>query len=90
MVMPNWLAEMKSVVGDKGFTMSETEMMPWLTDWRGRYAGRAMAMVSPASTTETARIVSLANYNALILVPQGGHSGMVGGAPPDHIGGCCV
>ncbi|WP_430428037.1 FAD-binding oxidoreductase [Parasphingorhabdus sp.] len=86
MVMPNWLAEMKSVVGDKGFTMSETEMMPWLTDWRGRYTGRAMAMVSPASTTETARIVSIANDNAIILVPQGGNSGMVGGATPDQSG----
>lgn len=86
MVMPSWLVEMESVVGDKGFTLSEAEMMPWLTDWRGRYAGRAIAMISPASTTETARIVAIANRNAIILVPQGGNSGMVGGATPDQSG----
>ena len=23
---------------------------PWLTDWRGRYTGRALALASPSST----------------------------------------
>lgn len=78
-----WLEQMRSVVGAKGFTTVGEDMAPWLTDWRGRYTGKAAAMVSPANTQETAAIVRIANENAVGIVPQGGNSGMVGGATPD-------
>tara|TARA_R110002126_G_scaffold44671_8_gene127129 strand:- start:20066 stop:21517 length:1452 start_codon:yes stop_codon:yes gene_type:complete len=80
-----WLEQMRSAVGAKGFTTGE-DMAPWLTDWRGRYTGAAAAMVSPASTEETSAIVRIANENAVAIVPQGGNSGMVGGATPDASG----
>ncbi len=78
-----WLEQMRSAVGAKGFTTVGEDMAPWLTDWRGRYTGKAAAMVSPANTQETAAIVRIANENAVGIVPQGGNSGMVGGATPD-------
>tara|TARA_R110001606_G_scaffold133055_4_gene269043 strand:- start:1352 stop:2806 length:1455 start_codon:yes stop_codon:yes gene_type:complete len=81
-----WLAQMESVVGAKGFTSARDEMAPWLTDWRGRYTGAAAAMISPATTLETAEILKIANANAVAIVPQGGNSGMVGGATPDNSG----
>ncbi|MDM8010324.1 MAG: FAD-binding oxidoreductase [Parasphingorhabdus sp.] len=81
-----WLEQMRSAVGAKGFTTTVEDMVPWLTDWRGRYTGAAAAMVSPASTEETAAIVRIANENAVSIVPQGGNSGMVGGATPDTSG----
>jgi FAD/FMN-containing dehydrogenase len=58
---------------------------PWLTDWRKRFHGAAPAMLCPASTEEVAAIVSLAAEAGVPLVPQGGNTGMVGGAtpPPD-------
>ena len=82
----NWPERMQSVVGPKGFTNNQDEMLPWLTDWRGRYTGSAAAMVSPATTQETAEILKIANELHVGIVPQGGNSGMVGGATPDRSG----
>jgi FAD/FMN-containing dehydrogenase len=81
-----WLEQMQSVVGAKGFTSAGDDMAPWLTDWRGRYTGAAIAMISPASTEETAGILRIANESGVAIVPQGGNSGMVGGATPDVSG----
>jgi FAD/FMN-containing dehydrogenase len=81
-----WLEQMRSVVGAKGFTSAGDDMAPWLTDWRGRYTGAAVAMISPENTPETAEILRIANENAIAIVPQGGNSGMVGGATPDISG----
>jgi len=81
-----WLEQMQSVVGAKGFTRAGDDMAPWLTDWRGRYTGAAIAMISPASTQETAEILRIANESGVAIVPQGGNSGMVGGATPDISG----
>ncbi|UZK67585.1 FAD-binding oxidoreductase [Sphingomonas sp. M1-B02] len=55
---------------------------PWLSDWRGRYHGITPALLSPGSTEEVAAIVQLAAAASVPLVPQGGNSGMVGGATP--------
>ncbi|AMO72806.1 FAD-binding oxidoreductase [Sphingorhabdus sp. M41] len=82
----NWLAQMQSVVGAKGFTSASDDMKPWLTDWRGRYTGAAAALISPATTQETSQILKIANQHAVAIVPQGGNSGMVGGATPDTSG----
>lgn len=61
-------------------------MNPWLTDWRGRYRGAALAMASPASTQELSALVRLCADHAVPIVPQGGNSGMVGGATPSSTG----
>ena len=75
-----------SIVGEKGFTADPLEMAPWCRDWRGRYEGRALAMVSPADTAEVARVVNFARERGLSLVPQGGNTGTVGGATPNAEG----
>src|SRR5690606_8353695 len=84
--MSNGLKAVAEIVGSRGFTIEPADMEPWLTDWRGRYTGKAMALVSPASTEEVAAIVKIANAHAIAIVPQGGNSGMVGGATPDNSG----
>ncbi|WP_260583349.1 FAD-binding oxidoreductase [Sphingopyxis sp. PET50] len=61
-------------------------LSPWLTDWRGKYHGRAAAMLSPATTEEAAAVVHLCAEAGAAIVPQGGNSGMVGGATPDASG----
>ena len=87
---PEWYEEAQAILGPKGITDDESELSPWLTDWRGRYTGKAAAMLSPASTAEVAEIVKLANRHKLALVPQGGNSGMVGGATPDETGHAAI
>ncbi len=80
------LTEMRALLGPKGFSDDSDAMAPWLTDWRGRYTGRAAALVSPANTQEVAAVVGLAAKHRLAIVPQGGNSGMVAGATPDNSG----
>lgn len=74
------------MLGPKGYDADPDAMAPWLTDWRGKYRGRAAAMLSPASAEEVAAVVRLCAKAQVALVPQGGNSGMVGGATPDMSG----
>ena len=82
----NLLASLKNLLGPSGYCDDPEELAPWLTDWRGRYTGKAAAMLSPASTAEVAEIVKFAAAHRIALVPQGGNSGMVAGATPDQTG----
>jgi FAD/FMN-containing dehydrogenase len=68
--------------GPKTATTEAEAIAPWLSDWRGRYHGAAPALLSPASTEEVAAIIALAGEAGVPLVPQGGNTGMVGGATP--------
>ena len=81
-----FLAQAKALLGPKGFTTDSDLVSPWLTDWRGRYTGRSLGLASPANTQEVAQLVSLCAQHAVPIVPQGGNSGMSGGATPDESG----
>jgi FAD/FMN-containing dehydrogenase len=81
-----FLAEAQMLLGARGLTAETEPMAPWLTDWRGRYTGRALAMASPAGTAELAALVRLCARFGIAIVPQGGNSGMSGGATPDETG----
>lgn len=80
------LETLSSLLGPKGFSCDQSDLAPWLTDWRGRYTGRAAAMLSPSSTAEVQQIVQIAAADGISLVPQGGNTGMVAGATPDGSG----
>jgi FAD/FMN-containing dehydrogenase len=80
------LSEFERVLGPKGYSTDPDVLAPWLSDWRGRYTGKAAAMLSPASTDEVSQIVKIAAAHTVTLVPQGGNSGMVAGATPDDSG----
>jgi FAD/FMN-containing dehydrogenase len=85
-----FLAAAADLLGPKGLTTDPAEMAPWLTDWRGRFTGRALALASPASTAEVAALVKLCAAHGVPIVPQGGNSGMSGGATPDEAGNAIV
>ena len=81
-----FLGEARVLLGERGLTRDPDLMRPWLTDWRGRYSGAALALASPASTEELAALVRLCASQIVPIVPQGGNSGMSGGATPDSSG----
>jgi FAD/FMN-containing dehydrogenase len=83
----SFLAEAQALLGPHGLTRDGELMAPWLTDWRGRYTGKALALASPSSTEELAALVRLCAHRGVAIVPQGGNSGMSGGATPDAGGG---
>lgn len=76
------LEKLANLLGPKGFVTDRDTIAPWLTDWRGRYHGESAALLAPANTEEVVAIVRLAGEYGTPLVPQGGNSGMVGGATP--------
>ena len=81
-----FLDEAAARLGPRGLTRDDELIAPWLTDWRGAFTGRALAMATPASTAEVAALVQLCGEHRVPIVPQGGNSGMVGGATPDGSG----
>ena len=82
----HFLTEASTLLGPRGLTRDADLITPWLTDWRGRFTGAALALASPASTEEVAALVKLCAQHGVPIVPQGGNSGMSGGATPDASG----
>lgn len=77
------LDALKAIVGDKGLLADARDMAPFLTDWRGRKTGRALCVVSPASTREVAAVVALAARERQPVFPLGGNTGLCFGAVPE-------
>ena len=78
--------ELKRIVGPKGWTTDAEALLPHLVEWRGAYEGRAAIMVSPVTTAEVAAIVEACGRTGTAIVPQGGNTGLCGGAIPDRSG----
>ena len=80
------LDRVAGIVGPAHVLTAAADVAPYLADWRGRYRGAARAVVKPGATAEVAAVVrACADANAAI-VPQGGNTGLCGGATPDATG----
>ncbi len=78
--------ELQAVVGDKWVITEQTDMAPYLVDWRNIFHGCANAVVRPSSTDEVSRVVQICARRMIPVVPQGGRTGLVGGAIPSGDG----
>lgn len=85
----NHLDALQAAVGEANVLTGE-DAAPYLTDWRERYRGQALAVVRPGSTDEAAAVVRLCAAAGLPIVPQGGNTGLCGGATPDGSGHAVV
>ena len=81
-----FLEDALALLGPRGLTCDPELVSPWLTDWRGRFTGKARALASPANVEELSQLVRLCGQHGVPIVPQGGNSGMSGGATPDETG----
>ena len=81
-----FLNELEYIIGKNYVLTSEGETTPYLTDWRKRYTGKALAVLLPINTQEVAAIVKACAKANIAIVPQGGHTGFCGGATPDASG----
>lgn len=75
------LKELRAIVGVEHVLEGEA-LQPLLEDWRKRYRGWARAAVRPDSTEAVAQVVSACARHGVPLVPQGGNTGLCGGATP--------
>ena len=73
---------LKGIVGPQGWKQDEADLEPFLREWRGRATGEALMVVSPQSTDEVSRVVGACAQAGVSVVPQGGNTGLCGGALP--------
>jgi FAD/FMN-containing dehydrogenase len=85
-----FLEAIAGIVGPGNLVADPADMAPALTDWRGRYTGRALALARPGHVDEVAAIVRLCLAHAVPMVPQGGNTGLCGGATPEKAGDALV
>jgi FAD/FMN-containing dehydrogenase len=81
------LATLKAIVGEANVLTSDADVAPYVTDWRGRYRGSTRAVVRPSTTADVAAVVRCCAEHGAPVVPQGGNTGLCGGATPREDGG---
>jgi len=80
------IAALHALVGDAGLKTGDTDTESFLTDWHGQYRGRSLAVVMPETTEQVSQVMALADAHDIVVVPQGGNTGFMGGATPDDAG----
>ncbi len=80
------LERLKAIVGERGWVSDPEALEPHLREWRGSWQGRTPLMLCPATTAEVADIVAECAAQGIAIVPQGGNTGLCGGAIPDRSG----
>lgn len=83
------LADLQDILGADN-VLTGDDALPYLTDWRGRYTGKALAVVRPATVEEVADVVKLCQLFDTPMVTQGGNTGLCGGATPSNKGDAVV
>jgi len=78
--------QLKKIVGPAGWTDNASDLEPHLTEWRDIWHGKTLLMVSPESTEMVADVVRVCAKSGTAIVPQGGNTGLCGGAIPDESG----
>lgn len=82
----NKIHHFNDLLDDKDILSLAEDKAPFLQDWRGNYSGEAEAVLFPRNTEQVSAIMRRANEQGLVIVPQGGNTGLVGGGIPDKSG----
>lgn len=88
--MNAFLTACVDAIGNAYVIKDPHDMGAYLTDWRGRETGTALAVLRPGTTHEVAALVRLCNQYRVPVVPQGGNTGLVLGSIPDRSGNAVV
>ena len=73
-------------MGEEGVVLNPADQETYVNDWLGKAHGRTVAVVRPRNTTEVSAVMRLCHQSHTPVVPQGGNTGMSGGATPDLSG----
>ncbi|MES2050210.1 MAG: FAD-binding oxidoreductase [Pseudomonadota bacterium] len=88
--MNQFLLLSRQIIGTEYVLTDEIDTLPFVTDWRQRSVGKALAVLKPASSHEVAQLVKLCAQFSVSIVPQGGNTGLVLGSIPDQSGNAVV
>jgi FAD/FMN-containing dehydrogenase len=87
---PTLQQELSAIVGEPYALFDRSEHTRYVNDWFGREGGRARCVLRPRNTAEVAAVVACSARHGVAVVPQGGNTGLVGGALPDDTAAQCV
>ncbi len=73
---------LRALLGTAHVLTEPFDIAPYCTDWRGRYSGQPLCVARPGSTAEVAAVVAACAAANVAIVPQGGNTGLCGGATP--------
>ncbi|MEX1235981.1 MAG: FAD-binding oxidoreductase [Roseovarius sp.] len=79
------LDKLRGICGDTA-VLTGGDTAAYATDWRDMFHGTPLCVVRPATTDEVARCVTACAKAGAGIVPQGGNTGLAGGATPDASG----
>ncbi len=65
------IESLKSIVGADQVLVDAHDTAPYLTDWRRRFVGRALAVVRPANAEEVAQVVKLCAQARIAIIGTG-------------------
>ncbi len=77
-------------LGPDGVLISEADKAPYMQEWRGRMMGKAACVLLPRTTEEVAKIVHICADAKIVIVPQGGNTGLVGASVPESTKAVCL
>lgn len=88
--MDTFIQQCQEIIGTEYVYIAETDKAPYLTDWGKRFTGQSKAVLKPKNVHEVASLVQLCQSHKIAIVPQGGNTGLCGGATPDKSGNSVV
>jgi FAD/FMN-containing dehydrogenase len=84
---PSKLREsLRAMIGPEVLLETAADAAPFLTDHRGLFHGRALAVALPRNVSEVSKLLAWSHAERVGVVPQGGNTGYCGGATPDESG----
>ncbi|QWE22018.1 FAD-binding oxidoreductase [Polynucleobacter sp. AP-Jannik-300A-C4] len=88
--MDIFIQQCQEIIGTEYVYIGEVDKAPYLTDWGKRFTGQSKAVLKPKNVHEVASLVKLCQFHKIAIVPQGGNTGLCGGATPDKTGNSVV
>src|SRR5262245_921651 len=81
--MSDPVSELSRILGPKGW-LSGSDAEPYVRDWLNRCGMTPLGVARPVNTDEVAAVVRVCARSGIPLVPQGGNTGLCGGAVADR------
>lgn len=88
--MDTFIQQCQEIIGTDHVYISDAAKEPYLTDWGRRFTGLSRAVLKPKNVHEVAALVKLCHSHSVPIVPQGGNTGLCGGATPDKRGNSVI
>src|SRR5437660_4912853 len=78
----NLTDQLRLLMGPQGLVDSEADLQRYCVSFDGSFSGHAQVVVRPSSTAEVSAVVAACSKARVPMVPQGGNTGLAGGAQP--------